>query len=278
MNRVSLSESFQAFLGGRYDRIGYDDPVTSTVRDYCRFSPMAGLVVSPALDLAFYVNAGTAFAPPSTRVVGPREPEESRQIEAGVKKYAADNRLHAALAVYHLERDHIGIPDATGVTKQEGDQRSRGLELDVMMRPVPSWHTFVSYGYSDAKLTRFAEMVPVMTPTGMTFQHVDRSGNRPAFSPRHILNAWTAKGFGDGFEIGVGLRYVSSHSIAEDNRYRIGDVLTFDASASYTRRWMKFQINVRNLTDRKYETRGFGSTSVIPAHPFGLYGTCQIEL
>ena len=278
MNRISLSESFHAFLGGRFDRIGYDDPMTATVRDYCRFSPMAGLVLSPAQDLSFYVNAGSAYAPPSTRVVGPREAEESRQVEAGVKKYTADNRLHATIAVYHLEKDHIGIPDATGVTKQEGDQRSRGIELEVMARPVKSWHTFLSYAYTDAELTRFAEMVPVMTATGVTYQHVDRSGNAPAFSPRHILNVWTAKGLDNGLELGVGLRYVSGHFIAEDNRYRIRDVLTFDASASYTHKWMKFQINARNLTDREYETRGFGSASVIPAHPFGLYGTCQVEL
>ena len=28
---------------------------------------------------------------------------------------------------------------------------------------------------------------------------------------------------------------------------------------------------MKNLTNRKHETRGFGSASVIPANPFGLY-------
>ena len=121
-------------------------------------------------------------------------------------------------------------------------------------------------------------MIPVPTQTGVTFQHVDRSGNRPAFSPRHTLNVWTAVGFANGLELGAGTRFVSSHFIAEDNRYRIQDVLTFDASVSYAYRATKLRLNARNLTGRIYETRGFSSTSVIPANPFGLYCSFEINL
>ena len=278
VDRIAFSESLQAFLGGRYDRIDYDDPMTSTSRHYNKLSPMAGLVFSPTQDLSFYANSGTAFAPPSSRVVGARKAEESAQFEAGAKVYLRDNRLHASLAFYHLKKDNVGIPDATGVTKQDGDQRSRGVELEVMAHPVRNWHTFLSYAFSNAELTRFSEMVPVPTQTGITYQYVDRSGNAPAFSPRHILNVWTAVGFDSGFEFGVGARYVTSQFIAEENRFRIRDVLTFDASASYAYKKVKFQVNVRNLTDRKYETRGFGSASVIPANPIGMYGACEINL
>ncbi|MBT4502270.1 MAG: TonB-dependent receptor, partial [Gemmatimonadetes bacterium] len=276
--RFVLSESLQAFLGGRYDRIDYDDPLTSTSRNYRKLSPMAALVLSPTEDLSLYLNAGTAFAPPSSRTVGPREAETSRQFEAGAKKYLVDNRLHASLALYHLDKDNIGIPDATGVTVQNGDQRSRGIELEVMVHPVRNWHTFMSYAFSDAELTRFAEIVPVPTQTGITYQHVDRSGNQPAFSPRHILNTWTAVGLGNGLEFGVGARYVGGHYIAEDNQYRIPGTLTFDASGSYTYKGTRFQVNIRNLTNRKYETRGFGSTSVIPANPLGLYSALEFNL
>jgi iron complex outermembrane receptor protein len=278
VDRIAFSETFQAFLGGRYDRIDYDDPVTTTSRNYNKVSPMVGLVLSPTQDLSFYANAGRAFAPPSSQVVGPREAEESTQVEGGVKKYLLDNRLHASLAVYHLEKANIGIPDATGVTRQNGDQRSQGVELEVMVQPVRNWHTFLSYAFSNAELTRFAELVPVPTMTGITFQHVDRSGNKPAFSPRHILNMWTSRRFENGLEIGGGARYVTSQFIAEENRFKVRDVLTFDASASYSYKRMKFQINAKNLTDREYETRGFGSTSVIPANPFGMYCACELNL
>ncbi len=278
VNRMSFSARAQVFLGARYDRIDYDDPLTSTAREYDKLSPMAGLVVSPADDFSFYANAGKAFAPPSSQVVGPRKTEESIQIEVGAKKYLMDNRLHASLAFYNLIKNNIGIPDATGITKQDGDQWSRGVELDVMIHPAKNWHTFLSYAFSSAELTRFAELIPVFTQTGVTYQRVDRSGNAPAFSPRHILNLWTAKGFDNGLEFGIGARYVTRQFIAEDNQFQIRDVLSVDASASYTYGRTKFRINAKNLTNRKYETRGFGATSIIPADPFGLYCAFEINL
>ena len=199
-------------------------------------------------------------------------------MEVGSKKYLLDNRLHASLAVYHLSKNNIGIPDATGVTKQDGDQQSRGVELEVMMRPVRNWHTFLSYAFSNAKLTRFAEFVPVFTQTGVTYQLVDRSGNRSAFSPRHIFNVWTAREFDNGLEFGIGARYVASQFIAEDNQFEIRDVLTLDASVSYAYRLIKFRINAKNLTNREYETRGFGSSSIIPANPFGMYCAFEVNI
>ena len=237
---------------------------------------MAGMVFLLAEDFSIYANAGKAFAPPSSQVAGPRETEESRQMEAGAKKYALDNRLHASLAVYQLTKNNIGIPDATGVTKQDGDQRSRGVELEAMIRPARNWHTFLSYALSNARLTRFAELIPVFTQTGVTFQLADRSGNRAAFSPRHIFNGWTAKGFDNGLELGLGARFVASQYIAEDNQFQIRDVLTLDASVSYVYRQLQFRINAKNFTNQEYETRGFGSASVIPANPFGVY--CGIEV
>lgn len=278
VDRIVFCPCYQAFVGVRYDHIDYDDPLTSTSRNYQKLSPMAGMVFSLSKDLSFYANVGKAFAPPSSQVAGPRETEESFQMEVGAKKYLMDNRLHASVAVYHLEKNNIGIPDATGVTKQDGDQRSRGVEFEMMIRPVKDWHTFLSYSFSNAKLTRFAEFVPVFTQTGITYQLADRSGNRAAFSPRHIFNVWTARGFDNGLEFGIGARYVASQFIAEDNQFQIRDVLTLDASVSYAYRQMKFRINAKNLTNQEYETRGFGSTSIIPANPFGMYCALEINL
>ena len=278
VDRIVFSDFFQAYAGGRFDRITYEDPVTATAREYHEWSPMAGVVLSPKDDLSFYASAGRAFAPPSSLVAGPRDVEASTQFELGAKRYLVDKTLHATAAFFDLRKYGIGIPDATGVTRQDGDQRSRGMELELMARPVGSCHVFLSYAFSEAELTRFTEMVPVPTATGVTFRHVDRSGNRPAFSPRHILNLWTALASGNGLELGMGARYVASQFIAEDNQYEIRGVLTLDASISYTYKQATIRLNARNLTGRKYETRGFGAMSVIPAQPFGLYSAFRVEL
>ena len=91
--------------------------------------------------------------------MGEREPERSRQLEAGVKTQWLGGRAFATVAAYHLERNDIAIPDATGVTRQNGDQRSRGIEVELSGEPAATWFTSASYAFTDAELTRFAEIV-----------------------------------------------------------------------------------------------------------------------
>jgi len=265
VDRVRFSSKVQAFLGARLDVLDYDDPVNATERDATRFDPMLGVTFSATRDLALHASWGQASAPPSTQVVGPREPEESRQAEVGAKLSLPGGKAFASIALYHLERDGIAIPDSTGLSRQVGDQRSQGIELDLSVRPRPGWVTTAAYAYTDAELTRFSEIVPLQPPD---FVVVDRSGNRAPFAPRHLFSLWTSKHFASGLGVALGLRSVSEQFVAEDNRFTIGGYTTLDAMLSYEVRRLRLRLNLRNLTGTEYETRGFGAVSAIPARPF----------
>ena len=265
VDRVRFSPKVQAFLGARLDILDYEDPVTATERDTTRLDPMLGLTFSPTSDLALHASWGQASAPPSTQVVGPREPEESRQAEVGAKLSLPGGKAFASIALYHLERDGIAIPDSTGLSRQVGDQRSQGIELDLSVRPRPGWVTTAAYAYTDAELTSFSEIVPLLPPD---FVVVDRSGNRAPFAPRHLFSLWTSKHFASGLGVALGLRSVSEQFVAEDNRFTIGGYTTLDAMLSYEVRRLRLRLNLRNLTGAEYETRGFGAVSAIPARPF----------
>ncbi len=266
------------FLGGRLDGIDYKDPVTDTHRTYRKLSPMLGFVSEPIKNLSLYANGGRAFAPPSSRVVGDREAEESTQFEVGLKNGLLDERLNATLAFYRLKKDNIAIADESGILSQTGDQRSSGMELEIAARPGPNWHAFLTYAYIDAELTRFKQSVVVPTPGGMVFQVLDRSGNRPAFSPRHLLNIWTDVEFGNDVGIGGGMRYVGPQFVSEENLSKVNGVVTFDAMFTYNPVHWGWRLSFKNLTNQKYETRGFGSFSVIPATPFAVYGSIALRL
>ncbi|HEY7513452.1 MAG TPA: TonB-dependent receptor, partial [Vicinamibacteria bacterium] len=121
VDRMALSKKWQLTAGARLDAIDYEDPLNDTNREDTKVNPMGGLLFSPKSDLSFYVSAGTAFAPPSTQVVGPRDPEESWQVEAGAKIGFLSGKGLATLSVYNLQRDNIAIPDSTGFTSQQGD-------------------------------------------------------------------------------------------------------------------------------------------------------------
>jgi outer membrane receptor protein involved in Fe transport len=154
VDRVSFGDKVQLFLGGRFDVLSYEDPVSSASRDDSELSPMGGLVFSPLATLSLYASAGEAFAPPSTLVVGDRAPERSRQFEAGVKKTFLSGKAFASAAFFHLEKDDVAIPDSTGVTRRLGDQRSTGFEAELSAEVRPGWTAFTAYGFSDAELVR----------------------------------------------------------------------------------------------------------------------------
>jgi TonB-dependent siderophore receptor len=280
VDRIGLSERFQIVAGARWDSIDYEDEVSGTSRDFSRVSPILGLVYSPTAAFSLYANAGRAFAPPSSRVVGERKPEESLQTELGAKTELWGGRLQATFAVYELERENVAIPDLTGVIQQTGTQRSRGVELELAAEPVRGLRTLLSYAYTDSELTRFTEMVLVgFDPP--TFATVDRSGNASAFAPKHIANLWVSKRFGEGgkgFGVGAGGRYLSEQFIAEDNTFQLDSSFEVNAALFYDLADWRLNLHLKNLTDEEYFTRGFGNTSVIPAPGFSIYGGFEYRL
>jgi iron complex outermembrane receptor protein len=276
VDRVQLARKVSLFAGGRFDSLDYEDGATGTTRDANHFSPLAGLVFAPNPRVSLYVSGGNAFAPPSTQVVGPRDPETSNQIEAGVKTTFPGGKGFASAAVYQLKRENIAIPDATGLTRQDGDQRSRGFELDLSTMPSPGWVAYLSYAFTDAELTRFSELVQLPQPP--FFSVIDRSGNRPPFAPRHLANAWTSWSLGNRLTLAAGARFASEQFVGEDNRFKVGRYVTVDAAASYRTGRARFSLNLKNLTGTEYETRGFGAAAAVPAPRFEVRGRIEIAV
>ena len=78
--------------------------------------------------------------------------------------------------------------------------------------------------------------------------------------------------------IGIGIRHLSSQFIAIDNDYSIDGYTIFDAAISYKFSKMRLFLNFKNISNTKYEMRGFGGYSVIPAFPFSVYGGIDFRL
>lgn len=271
VERLILSEQYQLFLGGRLDAIDYEDAPNKIAQTFNKFSPMVGLVYVPLPGLSLYGNAGRAFAPPSSRGRGERRAEASTQFEVGGKKSFFDDRVHATLALYHLRKD---VASDDGATRLRGAQRARGLEVELAAVPAPGWHAFAAYAFSRAELEDFEELFRIPRADGTLFeQPFPRSGQKPAFAPEHLLNLWTTRELGRGLGVGAGARYASRQFIAADNAFEIDGVLTLNAALHFKRGPARLQLNIENLTQREYETRGFGQTSVIPAAPRSLRGT-----
>ena len=267
IDQIELSERWQLTLGARFDDIDFSDRVTGTRRDDGELSPMAGVVFTPRTGTSLYASASRAFAPPSARVVGERAPEKSEQVEVGLRQEIFGGRGRATVALFDIERDNIAIPDDNGFTQQAGDQRARGVELEVAGDFGAGIRGAFAYAYTDSELTRFTERLLVGFNPFPVFLTLDRSGNDSAFAPEHLANLWLSKRFGP-FTVAGGARYVGSQFIAEDNVAEIDGYLLADLSLAYRTGDWRFSLNLENLFDEEYDTRGFGSFSVIPGAPF----------
>ena len=278
IDQITFNDRFQLLVGGRFDSIDFDNAVSGISRSDEKFSPMLGVVVAATNTLSFYANAGEAFALPSTFVVDDtRVPEESRQIEIGAKKAFREGRIRTSLALFRVDRENIAIPDDFGLPRQTGEQRSEGVELEVAASLGKGVKGTFSYAYTDSELTSFTETVLVgfFPPT---FATVDRSGNTSPFAPEHLASVWLRKRFGNGFGIGAGGRYLSEQFIAEDNAFAIDSYATLDAALFYEVSSWRLQLNLKNLADKEYFTRGSGTGSVIPAPGFAAYAGIKLTL
>jgi outer membrane receptor protein involved in Fe transport len=85
-----------------------------------------------------------------------------------------------------------------------------------------------------------------------------------------------SKRFDLGLGLSLGVRHVGDQVIAPDNWATIDAYTTLDAAVSYERRRWGLRVHFRNITDTEYETRGFGSASVIPARPFEVRARLEI--
>jgi len=273
VDQIRFSDRARLMIGARFDSIDFDDRLSGMSRSDSEISPLVGFVYELKPDTWLYANVARSFAPASVRVAGERQPEKSRQFEIGLRRNLAGGRLHTIVAAYQLERDNIAIPDDNGFTQQAGDQRSRGLEAELGGEFGKGLLGTLSYAYNKAELIRFAELIQLPFPP--FFAVLDRSGNTPAFAPQHLFRAWLSRAFDSGLGVAGGLRWVDTQFIAEDNVAQIDGHALLDAAVYYGLDRWRVSLNLKNLTDEEYGTRGFGSFSVIPGQPFSA--TVRIE-
>ncbi len=266
IDQLEFTEKFELFVGARYDDIDFEDTVSDRSRDDSEISPMIGAVFAPDPSLSIYANTGKSYAPPSSRVVGvdpeTLEPEESTQVELGVKKKFLEGKLRTTFAVYRIDRENIAIPDETAFLQQLGDQQSDGFEIELAAEPLPKLLTFLSYAYNDSELTHFSDF------DAFSGTLRDFSGNTSPYAPEHLVNLWVSRSFSGGLGVAGGARYFSEQFFNADNAFEVDGALVFDAAAFYDLEAWRFKLNLKNLTDEEYETGSFASTSVVPADPF----------
>ncbi len=233
------------------------------------FSPRLGLVYQPGDTTSVYFSWSNSFNPQffgKNRTNEQFKPETGEQFEVGVKQEFFNNRLSGTLAFYQLTRQNVLTADPSDrrFSIQTGEQRSRGIELDIAGLILPGWKIIATYAYTDAFVTK-DNTIPI--------------GNRLDNAPQHSASLWTTyeiqKGNLQGLGFGLGLYYVGEREATLPNTFRLPNYVRTDAAIFYRQDNYRVALNIKNLLGVKYYE--VGGDGLLPGAPLTVLGTLSIQ-
>ena len=275
-DQIELGEHFDAVIGIRYDhfRIAGTDFIPAVARPFARtdekVSPRLGLIYKPRPNVSVYASYSQTFLPRSgdqfvslTAVQENLEPEKFTNYEFGIKWDIAPE-LSTTFALYQLDRTNATTPDPANplVTINAGETRTRGLEVELTGRILPSWQIAAGYGWQDARLRRNDTV-------------------RLAQVPEHQATLWTRYDVTRSFGAGLGMVYQSSQFAAirtSPTTTRLPGFTRFDA-ALFWRPSERFdlQLNVENLFDADYFSDAHNNNNITPGAPINARITARVK-
>ena len=217
----------------------------------------AGLVYEFKPGWAAYGSYGESFLPQSGLTFAGSNfvPETGKQWEAGVKYEAPGGQITGALAVFDLVRENVTTADLvnTGFSVQTGEQRARGLELELGADLKNGWKLTSAYTYTQSKVTRDNNAAIVGLPLNLT--------------PRHTLTAWATYKLPQypRITLGLGGRYVSEQ--IGSYPFTLPSYVVADASISYAGDNYRITAGVKNVFDKAYYDGAINANVVSPALP-----------
>lgn len=156
-----LDERVQLTLGGRWQHIDTENYNTTTgavssSSDESALTPLAGIVVKPWENVAFYANYVEGLSVGDTApdiAVNKGEtlsPYRSRQYEIGAKVDLG--RVAATVSAFQIEKP-FGVLSG-GVFVEGGEQRNRGVELNVFGEVTPEIRVLGGVTFIHGEITK----------------------------------------------------------------------------------------------------------------------------
>lgn len=272
LNSEFLGGRLRTLIGARYNTYSrdsyYERPVTNpeiaTPKSHAT-TPLYGALFKITPMFSAFAMYSESLEPQLGADADGRslDPVTGKGFDVGFKSEILDGRLSGTVSYFGVKREDIASRDSArevATTRQPffiyGDaEESQGIEVDLSYNPVQNWQ--IMFGLAHATK---AETVSSTTPA--------RLGLPLAAFPKDVITVWTKYDFKtgalNGFSLGGGIRDSSSSLFVSDQNVtaRMPAYRTLDALLQYR---MKFagrdaqvQLNVKNITDKKYREGNFG--------------------
>jgi catecholate siderophore receptor len=254
---------------GRYLR-GEDQIANDNLFSY----RIAG-VFKPAANASLYVAYSNSRNPTATTVRSgcglaaaannfndpcDANPEQAVNYEIGGKVELFDARLLLTAALFRNERTDFRVasndPLVGNLPVNDGKNRVDGIVLGASGNITDAWTIFANYSYLDSKVKQ--SISDVLQGQG-AFD--PQAGNPMINTPKHSGSLFTTYTLPFGLQVGYGLTYQGSFYLNNARPtpatilYKSDAYTTHRAFFSYpVTEQLTAQVNVQNLTDKKYYT------------------------
>ncbi|MBX9931620.1 MAG: TonB-dependent siderophore receptor [Methylobacterium sp.] len=266
-DQVEVDEHLQFIGGVRYDHFDFSardrrSNVTQSRVDNL-VSPRAGVVVKPLANLAFYGSYSVSYLPSSGDQFGTlsqglaiAQPEKFVNQEVGVK-YDVTPALQLTGVLYNLDRTNqrLADPNNAGFFILSGATNAKGAEIGINGYVTDWWQAAGGYSFTDARITSNTSTTIV-------------AGNTVGLVPFNTITLWNKFDVTREFSFGIGYINQTHTYASSDNTVRQPGFSRFDLGLFYrVNDFVRAQVNIENLFDRKYIATADGNNNITPGAP-----------
>ncbi|RAJ10892.1 iron complex outermembrane receptor protein [Chitinophaga skermanii] len=238
-----------------FDNRGNRDVVNDTITgkyNQTALSPKFGIVYEVLKDrVSVFGNYQNGFTNKNGQDENGKsfKPEQANQWEGGVKVDVLGGRISGTVSYYDITVTDVvrANPSNPLFSIQDGQQRSKGIEVAVTANPLPGLNFIAGYSYNDSKFVR---------------TDANTEGFRPTTSgPANLANLWLNYNFTSGavkgLGFGIGGNYASDNKVVNNKAagtFMLPSYTLVDASINYETSKIRLAVKCNNIGNQKYWT------------------------
>ena len=275
-DQIGIGDRLDVTVGLRWTKLDIKSVINDGFFDYAtdrtddKLTPRVGVtyeIMDGASLFAGYAEGFQGVVGAGFNGLTSPEPETSQSYEAGAKFAAPIKGLTGTVSLFQIARQNVVTPDPVipFAYLQTGEQRARGVEMDLVYEPSAALSVLFNYAYTDAEVRKDSAL-PVGDRLRAVPEHAGRLAARYRFD-----------GALNDFEIGGGLTYTSERELTLPNTLTVGDLVTVDAQASYDFGPAQLSVSIVNLfnEDGFEPYQYFGGAYVVPTQPRSAFITLR---
>ena len=239
-------------------------PFTPQRRKQSALTYRLGAVFAARFDQQIYAATASSFTPVSTipEDGSQLDPSTARSFEVGHRWNGLNGRVNTSAALYFIVRNNVSVHESATTVFQAGEQRSKGLDIDVNADLGHGAYLLVNYGLAQPRFNDAEEL----------------TGLQPRYVPTHTANVWVRKDWSSGLNAAFGMRWVGAQFADDENTTQLDGYGIASAAVGYRADRWEWSMNVDNLFDNDdYFLPGHFSNLVFPGQPISVTTAIRLK-